>query len=246
MSDIISKKDLKVSATLQDIDNLDNILEYLKENGSFGRMLDLGCGYGGLSKYVGNFLGISSIYGIDKDIQRLDDAKKKGIRVYTLNLDEDKIPFPNNHFDIITSFGVLEHLVAFDNILAEIQRVLSKEGYFLLSMPNLGSWINRIALLLGYQPRDVEVSQIISPGVLTWYRGGGLFHLHSITMKALKCLLDYYGFQVVLTKSLSPYCKGRLFRMLDWIPSKFPSLSRRFMVIAKPQLSQRSTQISKK
>ncbi|RLE90890.1 MAG: class I SAM-dependent methyltransferase [Thermoprotei archaeon] len=240
-----SYEDVMASATLQDLTSLIKALSHIKKEGSFRRMLDLGCGYGGLTKYVADFLGIYEIYGIDIDEQRLEKAKKRGIKVYKVDLNNEPLPFPNNYFDVVTSFGVLEHLTSYDNIIAEAHRVLTKKGYFIISMPNLASWVNRIALLLGYQPRDVEISQRISPGILPLYGGGGIGHIHSATLKAMKELLEFYGFDIVLVKPLAPKIKNKLVLVIDKVLGRFASLSRRFIIIAKPKplISLRGTKI---
>jgi hypothetical protein len=82
-----------------------------------------------------------------------------------------------------------------DNLISESFRVLATGGNFILSMPNLGSYINRLALLLGYQPRDVEISSVYHSGILPQYIGGWFGHLHSATLRAMKELLALYGFR---------------------------------------------------
>jgi len=55
-------------------------------------------------------------------------------------------------------------------VLENIKKILADQGYFLISMPNLSSWVNRLALLLGYQPRDLEISTKKLYGVAPPYR----------------------------------------------------------------------------
>ena len=66
----------------------------------------------------------------------------------------------------------------------------------MLSTPNLGSWVNRLFFLLGYQPYNVEVSTEILAGVLIKHtKPSG--HIRSFTLRALKELLSFHGFRVV-------------------------------------------------
>ena len=53
-----------------------------------------------------------------------------------------KIDFPDNTFDLITSFGVLHHIPNVSFVLNEILRVLKPGGYFLLREPivSMGDW----------------------------------------------------------------------------------------------------------
>jgi SAM-dependent methyltransferase len=228
----ITPKDLRVSATAHDIQSLNEILKGIGLPRVY-RMLDLGCGYGGLTKYVANNLKIPDVYGVDIDDGRLEQAKLKGIHTYNLDLNNARLPFPDGFFGLVTSFGALEHLAYFDNQLKESFRVLAKGGYLIVAMPNLASYINRIALLFGYQPRDVEISRKLSPGVLPFYPRGFLGHIHSATLLAVKQILNHYGFQVTKVKSSSPYQRNKLLKVVDKVFLPWPSLSRRFIILAK-------------
>jgi len=184
--------------------------------------------------YVANYLGVHEVYGIDVDEERLSKAHQKGVSVYRVDLNGEKIPASDESFDLVSSFGVLEHLIYFDNFFRESFRVLRKGGYLLISMPNLGSYINRIALLFGFQPRDVEISRMISnQGFLPRYGGTWTGHIHSATLRAIKQVISKYGFNIIKTGGAkSPYVKSRLIKFLDYLFSS-PSLSRRFIILAQ-------------
>jgi len=196
-------------------------------------MLDLGCGYGGLTKYVASNLKIPDVYGVDIDDGRLEQARLKGIHTCNLDLNKARLPFPDGFFDLVTSFGALEHLVYFDNQLTESFRVLGNGRYLIVAMPNLASYVNRIALLLGYQPRDIEISRELSPGILPLYPHGFLGHIHSATLLAIKQMLNHYGFHIIKVTSSSPYQTNKLLKVMDRLFSLWPSLGRRFIILAK-------------
>ncbi len=75
------------------------------------------------------------------------------------------------------------------------------------------------------------------------YRGAGTLHrkalnrqgmpplLHAATLRCMKELLDVYGFDVDTVRGFSP----RPFRnpALRWAASHLPSLSRRFLILAR-------------
>jgi len=236
----LSDEDIKSSATLMMLNDLSTLLNRLKGL-NIEKMLDIGCGYGGLTKLVASYLSIPEVYGLDKDSERLKVAQK---RVQVLKLDvEHGSPFPNDVFDLVTSFGVLEHLNYFDSFFQEAFRVLKAGGYILISIPNLASYVNRILLLFGYQPRDIEVSQKVVVGVAqTFYRRGSLplkpiMHTRSITLRALKQLLEFYNFEVIAVRGGSPPLGNPSFKLLvkvlDLLTSWRPSLSRRIFVLAR-------------
>ena len=245
----ISKPDINSSATLSAfkanstlfrkvLRTLDERLPSKRE-----RMIDLGCGYGGLTKLIGNSLGFEEIYGLDMDSHRLSIAKRKGLQVHKYNLEENSFPFPNNYFNLVTSHGVLEHLTYFDNMIKEAHRILKSKGTFLLSAPNLASWVNRVMLLLGYQPRNLEISRFKLVGVHKLYHSlyekiTPVGHISSCTLKAIEELLEYYGFRIQKCWGIgvipSPDFKPNLIvKTLDALLSKKTSLSVRFILIAR-------------
>jgi len=85
------------------------------------RLLDVGCGWEArLLKSVEPY--ICSGVGIDFKAPELSSAKLSTISV-TL---DDKLPFADNSFDVVTLMAVLEHLEKPLEILREIRRVLKK------------------------------------------------------------------------------------------------------------------------
>jgi len=197
------KEDIKASATLRIFKNNQKFFsKVLKEvchaTKCRERMLDLGCGFAYLTLLMAKALKFKEAYGVDMDESRLKIANSRIIAI-RFDLEHNKFPFPDNYFDLITCFGVLEHLKYYDNTIKEAYRVLKKGGVFLVSVPNLGNWLNRILLLLGYQPRDVEFSNIRAfglPEIWPLDRRDVWGHIHAPTLKALKDILEYYNFTI--------------------------------------------------
>lgn len=70
-------------------------------------------------------------YGID-----LDDYDNK--KIFKVNLESEKLPFPDEYFSVIFSKSFLEHLHRPENYMSEIYRVLKKDGKLIILVPN---WI---------------------------------------------------------------------------------------------------------
>jgi 2-polyprenyl-3-methyl-5-hydroxy-6-metoxy-1,4-benzoquinol methylase len=73
------------------------------------------------------------------------------------------LPFQKNSFDMVVSFGVLEHVDNDLESLREIHRILKKDGKFFFSfLPYTLSWTQRLAHLRGdyYHSRLYSISRI--------------------------------------------------------------------------------------
>lgn len=145
----------------------------------------------------------------------------------------------DNTFDLVMSNGVIEHLNWYDDLITESYRLLKQNGILVLTFPNLANYIQRVTLLLGYQPADVCISRKIYAG--TMYCRGHYPdpepHMRSCTNGAMTDLLKYYKFKIMSVTGADPklhgvYEKYKLFFKL--IGRLMPlNLSRRLIVEAK-------------
>ena len=79
-----------------------------------------------------------SVQGVDISSEAVDNANKL---YQASNLSYQigscqKIPFPDNSFDIVVSFETLEHIYEQEEFLAEVKRVLRPSGKFIISTPD--------------------------------------------------------------------------------------------------------------
>lgn len=93
------------------------------------KLLEPGCGRGEHLRLFKN-LGVD-VYGLDLSPEAPLFAKDLNIKV--CDLEKDKLPYPDNYFDVIYSKSFLEHLRDPSKFLNEAYRVL-KPGGLLLSM----------------------------------------------------------------------------------------------------------------
>lgn len=101
-----------------------------------GKMLDIGCG-------VGDSLHTAEQNGWNcMGVEPSEDAKaiaRKRIKAEIVNSEELE-QLPNETFDVITMWHVLEHV---DNLkwqIAQLQRLIKKEGRIVIAVPNYKSY----------------------------------------------------------------------------------------------------------
>ena len=133
----------------------DLVRSYVKSG--HGRVLDLGCGRGGLVEQLGHPL--AQIVGLDPDWPSLAEHRLAPRLPRTAGLSA-ALPFRDNSFDLIFASWLLEHLETPAVDVAEIGRVLRPGGAFVFITPN-GlhplSWLNhQLGRFTAVQGRLVE------------------------------------------------------------------------------------------
>lgn len=213
------------------------VIELLKKyNVKAHKILDLGCGMGSFTIEVAKYVGGLIIIGVDISDYALDKAKEKGIDVVKVDLESSPLPFRDNCFDLALAIEVVEHLETADNLLFEAHRVLKSGGLFIVSIPNLASWINRLLLLFGYQPMHTEPSRKYHVGLPfkhTVKKRSYAGHVNLMTFKALKDLLKVYGFIMVAARGIHWHVKYKVLNFLDSLLSNIPSLAHGVALLAR-------------
>lgn len=109
------------------------------------KVLDLGCGTGGLTSRIAFSTGAKIIVGLDSRAQPLEEARRlalsKGVssRAHFVVADGGQLPFRAEEFDIIVSFSAFEHILDLASILRESYRVLRGEGLLLVEFASYPS-----------------------------------------------------------------------------------------------------------
>lgn len=101
-----------------------------------GKLLDIGCA-------TGHFLYLMKkkgweTYGIEPDKKTRDSA----IEAYKLNVftEEELDTFEKEFFDVITMWHVLEHVSQLNKRIAQLKRLLKKDGVIFIAVPNCSSY----------------------------------------------------------------------------------------------------------
>lgn len=98
------------------------------------RVLEIGSSYG----FFLHLLKQSGweTYGVEPSIDAADFARKRfEIEIYSKPVEE--LEFPNNHFDLIAMFHVLEHIRNPKETLTKVREMLKDDGLVFLEVPNV-------------------------------------------------------------------------------------------------------------
>ena len=88
------------------------------------------------------------IINIENSIEAAKVANTKSIYSILQNV-EDVFPIEENYFDIVVAKDIIEHLNNPENTMNEIHRVLKKNGYLVISVPNHFYFSMRLRILTG-------------------------------------------------------------------------------------------------
>jgi 2-polyprenyl-3-methyl-5-hydroxy-6-metoxy-1,4-benzoquinol methylase len=97
------------------------------------RVLDLGCGRGGVLERLHDRAGL--VLGLDPDLSSLYEHRMREIVLTAGNA--GALPYASDTFDLVTCSWVLEHLADPDAVLCDVARVLHAGGAFVFLTPNL-------------------------------------------------------------------------------------------------------------
>lgn len=151
------------------LENLNLLSRYKK----FGTLLDIGCSVG-LFMQLAQEKGYRCI-GLELEKEAFQYAISQNISVMRQTLAEAK--FAANSFDVVTMFGVLEHLEQPGLVLKEIFKVLKPGGVVLAIVPNIYS----LAAMMQHE----EVPMF-----------NGRNHLTYFSLETLKNIFESNGFKI--------------------------------------------------
>jgi|SRR3989338_953182 len=107
-----------------------------------GKILDIGCGTGDTLILLQE-LGWEA-YGIEIDNNAVKTARKRGLTRVQLGTHKDIFKFPDNYFDSIRLYHVIEHLDDPLTCLELIHKKLKRDGELILGTPNYSSLTSKI------------------------------------------------------------------------------------------------------
>lgn len=104
-----------------------------------GRVLDIGCGTGWLTRDIAEHHPIDVIVALDIALPMLKAEHLQHPSIIPIQADAAFLPFQNNSFDAVVSNFALQWLASPQNFAQELARVLAKDGQFCLAIPVNGT-----------------------------------------------------------------------------------------------------------
>lgn len=116
-------------------------------------VLEIGSGMGSDSRYIAS-LG-AKITSLDLSPENVSFTLKgvhlSGLKGEGVCGDGEKLPFRNNTFDVVYSFGVLHHTPNTENAIAEVYRVLKPKGQCVIMLYHKGYAYYVLLFLYGWR-----------------------------------------------------------------------------------------------
>jgi methionine biosynthesis protein MetW len=111
-------------------------------------VLDLGCGDGGLLRYLREGRRVTG-YGVEIDDEGVAACVKNGVNVIQTDLDRGLSDFEDRSFDYVILSLTLQTIKNTERVVSEMLRV-GREG--IVTFPNFGYWKNRLQVIGGHMP----------------------------------------------------------------------------------------------
>jgi len=181
-----------------------------------GRLLEVGCANGVFLNAIRKS-GAWDVYGVDINKYAVQYARNEfDLDVFLGQLEEAH--FPDDFFDVVVLWDVLEHLPNPKTALLEIRRVLASDGWLIFRVPNLGSFD---AKLFGPYWAGLDAPRhffIFSETTLKL-----LLEISGFTIKRTSCISGTYPAFVLSVRfwardHLSPRAQGWIRRVLESLP----------------------------
>ena len=152
----------------------------IKRYGNGGRLLDIGCG-------EGFFLSSASRAGyVSKGIEIAQGAAEYARREFGLDVEAkplEQLQFPQDYFDVVTLWQVLEHVPYPLKVLKEVHRILKPRGLLAASAPDIEGMMARIFRRKWWSLRRVHINQFTAKTLTDMLYHAGFNDLFSTNYK---------------------------------------------------------------
>lgn len=160
----------------------DDLFQMIEGNNN--RILDIGCGEGQTGWALKKSGKAKEVVGIELVEGPAKRAESRLDRVIHGDVEEMTLSFQPEYFDYIILADVIEHLIDPWRVIKQLSRFLSREGFLIASIPNIGHWRVLKDLIL-FDKWEYQKEGILDKA-----------HLRFFTKKSMVEMMREAGFEV--------------------------------------------------
>ena len=165
--------------------------------------LEFGCGFGGFSALVKEKYGTQT-WAVELNAEVAREAAKKLDRVINRDATDSLDVIPDNYFDCIILFDVLEHLPDPFSLLCALKTKLTAKGVVIASIPNIRYYRTFVDFVI-HGNWDYKEHGILDKT-----------HLRFFTKKSIVKMFSILDFQIQLLEGIHP-TSSRTFKIFNAI-----------------------------
>jgi ubiquinone/menaquinone biosynthesis C-methylase UbiE len=221
--------------TFYNADYFDRIILPLLDIPKSGHVLDVGCGYGGLSFLLAQARPDLQITGVDLETSALESAVKSAMQENLVNVkfesgDAHQLKFKDYQFDAVVCQTLLTHVRDAEAVVREMARVLKPGGVFMAAeYSDSGAWSEYDNVMDSERDEDwhrkyFHLSRMYRQGKLILSRGDEWLGVR-VPLLASAAGLDVYDFRLNdrVLHVIPPYDHPKQGDYLELLKTLYPS-----------------------
>jgi 2-polyprenyl-3-methyl-5-hydroxy-6-metoxy-1,4-benzoquinol methylase len=165
----------------------------IQEYASGTNLLDIGCAQG-FFLYNASKAGYTT-----KGIEISQDAAEYAMKEFGLDIEAkpfEELRFPENHFDVVTLWQVLEHVPYPLTVLKEVHRILRPGGLLVVSTPDIGGMPAKILRERWWDIKRLHINQFTTKTLTDILQSGGFKNISSVSYRG------FVSLSILLTMTL--------------------------------------------
>ncbi len=133
-----------------------HIIEHFAKKIKADIVCDLGVGTGEDLLRFKKFHAGLEMHGVDYLDKLKNELLSKNINLHVKNIENENLDFTDESVDVFIANQILEHVKEIFWINDQVARKLKVGGYFIVGLPNISSFHNRILFIFGKQPTQMK------------------------------------------------------------------------------------------
>ena len=154
------RSSLGITSRLSFVNHLEtygpNVIRKISKSVQADTCLDIGAGNGRDLSIVKETCGASRLYAVDfrPDNRNLAEL---GCTVFNIDVEKEEIPLDDESLDLVIANQTMEHVKEIYWINHQVFKKLAVGGYFVMGVPNLLAFHNRLLPIFGIHPTCIKM-----------------------------------------------------------------------------------------